>query len=383
MSKSRNVIVKLIFGICVVFVAGGQLLAQGLVAKADKGALNGASYIILFPTNWNNKLVMYAHGYEFVGTPRKQSDNPEFPSRMTPFLERGFAVAASDYSIQGLAITQGVNETEALRQHFIKTYGKPDTTFIAGHSMGGGITLAIMENFGANYNGGLPLCPLSSKPYLQCRKEYDLYATFNGLFPGVATPLKEVFDVANPKPAKSFSEMMPRAQAIRRAIVAKDSLLGLAFAKRFELKFDDLAFSLFFNENVLRDIAQKAKGNPFDNTNTVYTGFPDDVLVNEKAERLPLTVNPNVIFGKYEPTGRIDKPIVLMHTLYDQLIPVSYGVRNYENMVSQQNTGKYIVVKYTNGQGHCAFTPDQTKVAFDALRNWAKNGTKPLPGIIR
>ena len=63
--------------------------------------------------------------------------------------------------------------------------------------------------------------------------------------------------------------------AIRKAIVMKDSLLGVAFAKRFDLKFDDLPFSLFFNENVLRDIAQKAQGNPFDNTNTVYSGFPE------------------------------------------------------------------------------------------------------------
>ena len=34
--------------------------------------------------------------------------------------------------------------------------GKVDTTYMVGHSMGGGITLATIENFGKNYNGGLP-----------------------------------------------------------------------------------------------------------------------------------------------------------------------------------------------------------------------------------
>ena len=163
----------------------GSVFAQSLVVKKDTGSINGAAYIILFPANWKGKLVMYAHGYEFMGTMPRQSKNPQFTESMNPFLARGFAVAASDYSIQGFALPQGVQETEELRQYFVNTYGKPDTAFIAGHSMGGGVTVATIENFGANYNGGLPFCPLSSRPYLQCRKEFDIYATFNVLFPGI------------------------------------------------------------------------------------------------------------------------------------------------------------------------------------------------------
>jgi pimeloyl-ACP methyl ester carboxylesterase len=257
--------------------------AQQAAPKVTKGALSGVDYVILIPDGWQGKLVMYAHGYEFMGSPR-QSQNPRFADDMKPFLDRGFAVAASDYSVQGYAIPQGVDDTEALRNHFIKTYGKPDTTFVVGHSMGGAITLATLENIRANYHGGLPLCPLSSRPYLQVRKEFDLYATFNVLFPGIVSPLSEIFELSKPKTATPFSEIMPRMAAIRNAIIAKDSALGVAFAKRFDLKFNDLPGSLFFNDNVLKDIAQKANGNPFDNTNTVYSGFPDDLLINEKVE---------------------------------------------------------------------------------------------------
>jgi pimeloyl-ACP methyl ester carboxylesterase len=358
-------------------VASGQ--STGV--RTDKGSLNGSSYTILIPENWKGKLVMYAHGYEFMNSPR-QSENPQFAVNMKPFLDRGFAVAASDYSIQGFAMAQGVDDTEALRTHFIKTYGRPDTTYMVGHSMGGGITLATLENFSKNYQGGLPLCPLSSRPYIQCRKEFDMYATFNGLFPGIVLSLFEIFDPSKPKTAASFSEMMPRIAAIRKAIVAKDSVLGVQFAKRFDLKFNDLPGSLFFNENVLKDIAQKAKGNPFDNTNTVYSGFPDDWLINEKAERLKATVNPDIIFGKYDRTGKIDKPVVLVHTIYDQLIPPTYGVVNFENMVHQQGRDQYLVVKYTNGQGHCMFTPQQIGEAFDDLRSWTKSGKRASSGAI-
>ena len=169
---------------------------------------------------------MYAHGYEFMGTFPRQSKNPDFVKLLTPFLERGFAVAASDYSIQGFVFTQGVKETEDLRQYFVKKYGKPDSAFMVGHSMGGGIAVATMEYFGKHYNGGFPMCPLSTRPYLQTRKEFDLYATFNALFLGIATSLSDIFAPNNPdnlKPVKPIYQIIPKAPGILKAIVEKDS----------------------------------------------------------------------------------------------------------------------------------------------------------------
>lgn len=248
--------------------------------------------------------------------------------------------------------------------------------------MGGGITVAMLENYPKAYQGGLALCPLSSRPYLQCRKEYDMYATFNGLFPGVLTPLSDIFDVSKPYTAQDIRQMVVKAKSIRAAIVAKDSLSGVALAKHFDVKFDDLPFSLFFNENVLRDLAQQCQGNPFDNTNTVYSGFLNDLEVNAKAERLAATANPEKVFAKYDRTGNVGKPVVLVHTIYDQLIPPQYGVTNFENMVHKMNKGKFLTVKYTNGQGHCAITPQQTAKSFDELRQWIKTGQKSKAGFI-
>ena len=371
---------KLLFLVLMV-TAIGNLQAQ-TIAKIDSGSINGANYRIVFPENWQKKLVMYAQGYEVVGAQPRQSKNPQWLKQISVFLERGFAVAASDYQYQGFALPQGVDDTEALRQYFVQKYGKPDSTFMVGHSMGGGVTLATIENFGQYYNGGLPLCPLSSRPYLQCRKEFDMYATFNGLFPSVVTSLKDIFDVSKPYQAQDGRKMFAKATAIKKSIIAKDSVLAAAFAKRFDLKLDDLPFSLFFNENVLRDLAQKAGGNPFDNTNTVYSGFPNDLEVNQKAERLAATVNPDKIFAKYDRTGNIQKPVVAMHTIYDQLIPPVYGIVNFENMVHQQGKDQYFTVKYTNGQAHCAFTPQQTGKAFDELRTWVKIGQKAKAGLV-
>ena len=370
--------------LCFIALATTNLRGQEkLIAKVDTGEINGANYRIIFPEKWQNKLVMFAHGYELMGSLPQQSHNDDWLKQMTPYIERGFAVAASDYSLQGWALQEGVDETEELREFFIDKYGSPDTTFMVGGSMGGGITLAIMENYGNNYDGALALCPLSSRPYLVTRRAFDMIAIFNVFFPGLFPSMKDVFDLSTPnKIQDDMHTMFTRGIEINTAIMERDSALALKFAKRFELKIEDVPITLLFNISVLKDIAQKVCGNPFDNTYTVYNGFDKDLELNEKVERLVSNIDPETVFGEYDRTGKIDKPVLLMHTLYDQLIPVTYGTTNFENMIHKQGREQYFSTKYTNGQGHCAFTHEQISQAFDELRVWVKSGKKADAGLI-
>ena len=147
------------------------------VARIDTGTVNHAHYKIFIPKDWKHKLVMFAHGYEFIGSP-SAVNSPQLDQIAKIFLERGFAVAASAYRYQGFALPQGVDDTEALRQYFGNKYGTPDSTFMTGQSMGGGVTLAIMENFSKNYQGALAMCPLSSRQIL------SWFADMDGLITG-------------------------------------------------------------------------------------------------------------------------------------------------------------------------------------------------------
>ncbi|WP_247236683.1 S9 family peptidase [Telluribacter sp. SYSU D00476] len=349
-------------------------------AKIDSGTINGARYKIMFPPNWKNKLVMYAHGYEFMHSP-SAIDNPNFAQRMAPFLERGYAVAASAYRQQGYALPEGIEDTEALRNHFVTKYGKPDTTYMAGESMGGGVSLGTMENFAANYQGALPLCPLSSRPYIQTRKEFDLLAVFNVLFPGLTSSLSDIVNnSANTQP-QPMNQVFAKVPPIQNGLM-KDSLAAMQLARLFDLKLKDLPFAVLFGEMVLRDLIRKSGGNPFDNTNTLYSGFPDDWMVNQKVERFAASRKSYDYLQRYDRTGDIARPVVILHTTYDQLIPAELAVTNYENMVRQRNKEQFMVVKYTNGQGHCQFTPRQTGTAFDTLRQWVSTGKRPQPGPI-
>jgi pimeloyl-ACP methyl ester carboxylesterase len=353
--------------------------SQDIIRK-DTGTVNGAHYKILFPKDWKKKLVMFAHGYEFIGSP-SAINSPQMDQLAKIFLDRGFAVAASAYEYQGFALPQGVDDTEALRQYFWHRYGVPDSTFIAGQSMGGGVVLAIMENFSKNYQGALAMCPLSSRPYLQTRKEFELHVLFDALFPGVITPLTQIMDIHTDLKQTGVTEIGSKIEIIRKA-VAGDSVKAAELDRQFCLKTSDIPFSLLFGEAVLRDVALKSGGNPYDNTNTIYTGFSDDWEINKIVERFKATASPDNIFEKYDRTGDIGKPVVLMHTIYDQLIPPQYGEVNFENMVHQKGKDHFLTVKICNGQGHCNFTSDQIGKSFDELRHWVKTGEKAKSGLL-
>ena len=351
---------------------GLQVQSQSPVI--DTGRIDGVMYRIIIPENWNHNLVMYAHGYMSPDVPNTPQffHNPRGDQSMQPFLERGFAVARSAYRKTGWALVEGVDDTEALRMYFFETYGKPDTCFITGHSMGGGITIATVENLGQNYQGALPMCPLAGRPYLQTKLAFDMNAVFSAFYPGVLPALKEV-TAGNTEPVSP--------EKIREAI-AEDTLMALMMARRYDLKLQDLAFVIFFNDGVIRDISSLAGANPFDNTNTVYTGFDDDWMVNCMVERLAAEPDAADIFDKYDRTGNLVIPTLLVHTIYDQLITPSYAVAPIDNLAQQQGRKNNLVVLYTKGQGHCNFTNEETGRAFDILRQWVHTGLRPRAGIL-
>ena len=349
--------------------------------KVETGTLNCADFKILIPENYQNKLVMFAHGYSMPGSP-STIEGDQLEKISAPFLERGFAIAASEYAYQGYALPQGVDDTEDLRQYFWDVYGKPDSTFMTGFSMGGGITIAMMENFSKYYNGALAMCPLSSRPYLQSRHEFDIHALFDVLFPGIIPPLSEIVDINNNFNPTGLAEIEKKIEVINNALKT-DEQKATELARQFNLNADDLAVKIVFGEVELRDVAIKSGGNPFDNTNTIYTGFSNDWEINKNIVRLEATANPDNIFERYDFTGNIGKPVVLMHTIYDPIIPANpYGEVNFENMVHQQGKDHFLTVKICNGQGHCAFTPEQIGQAFDELRHWVKTGEKVKPGVM-
>ena len=132
------------------------------------GVLGGAAYRVEVPANWNGKLVMYAHGYAGTGAALGITN----PSIRRYLVQNGYAWAASSYSKNYYDVRAGVEDTNALALEFTRiaaansrTLPDPTRMYITGHSMGGHITAAAIEdeatataNHKVKYNGAVPMC---------------------------------------------------------------------------------------------------------------------------------------------------------------------------------------------------------------------------------
>jgi hypothetical protein len=77
-------------------------------------------------------------------------------------------------------------------------------------------------------------------------------------------------------------------------------------------------------------------------------------------------------------TGEIEKPVLTVHTLVDPLVAVSQE-REYLETVTNAGRTQYLYQAYTNGNGHCNFTPQQLQASLFAITNWVENGIPPTP----
>ena len=123
----------------------------GAAGETDRytGALGGAGYRVEVPKNWNGKLVVYAHGYAGTGADL----GVQTPQLRRHLIDNGYAWAASSYSKNYYDVRAGVEDSNNLVLNFNKitadngrTLAAPAKHYITGHSMGGHITGAAIED---------------------------------------------------------------------------------------------------------------------------------------------------------------------------------------------------------------------------------------------
>src|SRR5579872_7355438 len=312
------------------------LAAPKVEPKVEIGEINGAKFRIDIPENWNGSLVMYCHGYS--ATPGALKDD-QLPAVRAVFTEQGFALAQSGYAAGGWAVQEAVQDTEALRRHFVTKYGQPKETFVTGHSMGGFMTMMLMERFPTTYDAGLPLCgPLAPAAYFMQRGAFDLRVVFDYYFPGALPPPDKV-----PVDFQATDALAAKIQALLDGQPDKAAAM-LHYSGAHSTK--DLAGTLVFLTYMFLDMEQRAGGNPFDNRNEIYD-LPDNYnAVNDSVKRY--TADPRAaeyIRTWYTPTGRLLHPMLAIHTSYDPLVPVRIPDM-YLGLVEESGTQDLFVQQY-------------------------------------
>jgi pimeloyl-ACP methyl ester carboxylesterase len=343
-------------------------LAQGSAvapaAMVETGRLGSAPFRIDRPAVWNGELVVYLHGYRKDPVAHDQGVGPD--AAAAGLTIAGFAVAASGFSSGGYAIREAVADAEALRRRFVRRHGSPRATWVVGQSLGGSITVMLMELHPTTYDGGLAMCaPLGPASSYIKATAFDPLVVFEFLFPGVL-----------PSPAavpRTFLPTVEREASIERMLDEKPE--GAATLRRImPVRTNrELAQNLDLFTYVVGELAWRWGGNPFDNTDTVYVAGAAGLRVNDGVRRYRADPRAQaMLIRDYTPTGNLRRPLLSVRNAYDPLIG-AYTSDGYPS-------GALYAQRYTASEGHCSFTQHEVRAALEALRRWRKTGLKPPSG---
>ena len=352
-------------------------VVQNPAGTTEVGVLQGAEYRIDVPGDWNGSLVVWYHGYAEHGTSFHIGER--VPPDLENFLSRRFAVVQSAYSEGGWAVQQAYPETEALRHYFDRKYGHPKETYVAGGSMGGALVMIALELNPRPYVGGLDLCGAVGPTFVSFDRRFALRAAFDHYFPNVMGPLVPV-----PADYDDTSAVRERVLNALKTNPANAALLRELMGLHTDLQVArDIAYFTF----VVADMQRRAGGNPFDNRNWIYSGAsssssaPDEELNASVKRYMAAPKAREYLVHHYTPSGRLGRPMLAVHTVFDPLIPPSL-LTLYTEMVEAAGQGDHLIQQYVPRDGHCAITPAWRGWVFPAWGPCPPGGQPPTPGLL-
>lgn len=369
---------SLVLACAALCLAGSNCLPQGT-------QLSGALYLICMPDAgaWNGNLVVYAHGYTAFNEPIAIPDLSLPDGTSIPQLVNGlgYGFAVSSFSVNGLAVVEGVSDMASLVRLFHLIIGPTQKVYLVGASEGGLITALSMEKFGQLYSAGLPACgPIGS---FRAQVDYfgDFRVIFDYFFPGLipGSPINIPDEVIN----NWDTVYVPRIEA---AVAADPSataqLMRVTHAAGWKDPDDTLATVtgiLWYNVFATNDGVAKLHGQPFDNQNRIYKGSDNDLRLNLLVERF--SADPAALIAVatgYETSGNLLGPVVALHTMGDPIIPWWHESLYHFKVVATGEMSKRSLIP-VRAYGHCNFTTSQVLLAF-ALMVLKESGQTLPPG---
>lgn len=372
-----------------------------------------AGFRIEVPADWNGSLVMYAHGFR-GNIPELTVSSPDIRAYL---LANGFAWAASSYYRNYYDVRAGVLSTNDLARHFETVTGlTPERYFIHGHSMGGHVTAAAIEQFpnrtcppgkrgkacralvellgelagGVKYSGAVQMCGVTGDTRL-----FDYYHDFNL----VAAWLADV-EVPRPPPPDFVTAYLPQIQsALFETYPTVNTPLGDKLqAATIELtggprpivnqsysSFLDLLFSLGTNDGSIPEVTHGLS--IVSNVGRVYQLDHDPRLSREEKrlnkEAVRFHADPNANPPKFIElelipilTGNLHVPTISLHTLGDLFVPFSMQ-QIYAQRVRKWGRAHMLVNRAIRAAQHCEFSLEEQERAFADMIRWVDEGIKP------
>jgi pimeloyl-ACP methyl ester carboxylesterase len=381
------------------------LLGSAVNTDRWSGVLNGATYRIEVPKNWNGKLVMWAHGYAGQ-VPELSLDSIEGTPIMRRYLlDNGYAWAASSYSKNYYDVRAGVEDTNALALNFNaiaankgRLLPPPTKVFIAGVSMGGHVAAAAVETetqvYAVNkvrYSGSVPMCAvLADTELFNYFAGYQVaaqqlanapitafpVADFAGLAPTIQNALWSSFPRTSNAQGNKLKNIVMNLSGGARPFYAEGWADEGNQGNIWASLGDDGSIAGILNSNVLDTTQLFYKVDDSSPTITLL-----DTAFNNASFKIRPTLDANRLRRdglRWIPAvnGEVSVPVVTLHTLGDLFVPFKMQ-QLYLQRMKAKRSDQWLVQRAVRDVGHCAFTAAEAAAAFDAMTKWEAGGTKP------
>jgi pimeloyl-ACP methyl ester carboxylesterase len=317
------------------------------------------SRICVPASGWNGALLVYAHGYVAPTLP-VAIDDPAFGG--TPLSgiiqSLGYAFATTSYRRNGLAIQEGVDDIRELVAVFPSVAGQvPTRSYLIGFSEGGLISALLAERSPRLFSGVVAACG----PIGDFRQQIDYFGDFRVLFdyffPGqipaspVAIPPSLLTSWTNPNSAITSALASSPISATELISTALDPSLTQIVRAEASRTISTTQNLLWYNIFATNDANAQLGGNPYSNTGRVYAGSADDTTLNAAVQRFDADPAALGALARYQTTGRLSNPLIVLHTTGDDVIPFSQATLYMSKVGSARNVTLMPISAY----GHCAF----------------------------
>jgi pimeloyl-ACP methyl ester carboxylesterase len=380
-------------------------IAQVITARSSnviEGKLStGARYRMEVPNIWNGSVLLYSRGY---------SSSIQGQIRVSPSSEKeqlisqGYALIASNYSRSGWSLEEAVPDQLAVLDLFIQKFGQPKQVIAWGSSMGGLITVALLERFPDRFDAGIALCSSASGTLGMMNTALDGAWVFSTLVKNeVELPI--MLNQSGPsdqehratwKRAIDQAQITPlgRARIALAASIAHIHPWAIGFAMP---KLDDIdSVQQGMKENLLAgvllprdDQEKRASGNFSWNYGVDYE---QALLKSSKYEIVKqlyqnagksldddlkkLAESPRVVASKdavsymlknYVPTGQMHKPFLLMQNVSDPMTLPEF-TEDYRRNADAAGYGNLVHTAYIERVGHCNFEQAEIIASLHAIQ---------------
>ena len=322
------------------------------------------------------------------------------PSIRRYLIQNGYAWAASSYSKNYYDVRVGVEDTNALALEFTKiaaknarTLAAPTRTYITGHSMGGHITAAAIEdeayataNNKVKYHGAVPMCGVMGDTEL-FNQFAAMQVTAQAMAGVPSYPIGKMVRDPGPGDQHAVHEIpvgTPTATGAKYLSVLQNITggprpmfdLGIAFGGSFPFGVGHLRLRRHDQRHPQQVLARHQRLHLHHRwrRRRLHGAECLGAEAHRPARRQPPA--PDGLRWIPKVNGEFKIPVVSIHTLGDLFVPFSMQ-QVYQKRVAAKGNGGWLVQRAIRGASHCDFTVAEQVDAFDAMIKWERDGVKP------